>query len=194
MDLSLNEVEAQAYKATKGAGYEWGEAAETGRAIRWLCQNGIDGCHHLAAHLPSSPDLQVMPHCPIKAGLHFADFAHDITAGKIMSVDVSAPLIFLAFAANASKTILQPISVVGQNWSAVTDGNCLAITGSPSPDRQNLEIAISSEGPAAAAHYSRAHPDQETWHVLAQFAHRTYAPATDASRERGAGAGLLDND
>jgi len=34
----------------------------------------------------------------------------------------------------------------------------------------------------------------EIWEALGRFAHRTYVPATEASRLKGAGAGLTDND
>jgi len=37
-------------------------------------------------------------------------------------------------------------------------------------------------------------PDAEAWAALGQFAHRTYAPATDASRLKGAGGSLNDSD
>ena len=40
----------------------------------------------------------------------------------------------------------------------------------------------------------RADPDPNDWAALLAFAHRTYAPATEESRLRGAGAGLSDND
>ena len=40
MNLSLNEVEATAKKATRGAGYPWGLAEEAGKAVRWLCGAG----------------------------------------------------------------------------------------------------------------------------------------------------------
>ncbi|MGI9423927.1 MAG: DUF3726 domain-containing protein, partial [Hyphomicrobiaceae bacterium] len=36
--------------------------------------------------------------------------------------------------------------------------------------------------------------DAETWSRLSAFAQRTFAPATEASRLAGAGAGLTDND
>ena len=42
MNLSLNEAQALAKKAAKGAGINWGAAHETGRAVRWLLEQGID--------------------------------------------------------------------------------------------------------------------------------------------------------
>lgn len=40
----------------------------------------------------------------------------------------------------------------------------------------------------------RSHTDAGTMQVLGEFAHKTYAPDTEASRNLGAGAGLSDND
>jgi hypothetical protein len=36
--------------------------------------------------------------------------------------------------------------------------------------------------------------DAKAWNRLSAFAHRTFAPATEASRIAGAGASLTDND
>jgi len=44
------------------------------------------------------------------------------------------------------------------------------------------------------SHATRATPDAEHWATLNRFAHHTYAPASEASRLLGAGAGLSDND
>ncbi|WP_172978117.1 DUF3726 domain-containing protein [Roseovarius sp. THAF27] len=38
MTWSLNEIEALARKPTRGAGYPWGLAEETGRAARWTAR------------------------------------------------------------------------------------------------------------------------------------------------------------
>ena len=40
---SLTEIETHCRKAARGAGYEWGEAEEMSKAVRWLCANGVNG-------------------------------------------------------------------------------------------------------------------------------------------------------
>ncbi|MEO1102920.1 MAG: DUF3726 domain-containing protein, partial [Pseudomonadota bacterium] len=52
---SLNEVEALARKATRGAGYSWGMAEEAGKATRWTCAAGWPGANALA-HLLTQTD------------------------------------------------------------------------------------------------------------------------------------------
>ncbi len=51
MTYSLGEVEAAARKAARGRGFDWGTAAEAGRAARWLEARGMDGCAALARYL-----------------------------------------------------------------------------------------------------------------------------------------------
>ncbi len=99
MTLSLNEVDALAKKATRGAGYPWGHAEEAGKAVRWLCQNGVDGCAILArtlAHFDGrdgasgTPDVTQTPWqspgdtlCPIIAGTALSDMAPALRDGAI---------------------------------------------------------------------------------------------------------------
>ena len=42
-NYSLTEIETHCRKAARGAGYEWGETEEMGKAVRWLCANGVKG-------------------------------------------------------------------------------------------------------------------------------------------------------
>ena len=51
MSYALNEVEATAKRAARGAGYSWGLAEEASKATRWLCAKGIDGSAVLAGLL-----------------------------------------------------------------------------------------------------------------------------------------------
>ena len=48
---SLGEIDALARKATRGAGYSWGIAEETGKSVRWLSAYGFSGAEALAEHL-----------------------------------------------------------------------------------------------------------------------------------------------
>lgn len=55
--FALNEVEATAKNAARGAGYSWGMAEEAAKATRWLCANGIDGCKALARVLAQADEI-----------------------------------------------------------------------------------------------------------------------------------------
>ena len=43
MTFSLNEIEAMAKGAARGAGFDWGIAEETGKSVRWLAARGLPG-------------------------------------------------------------------------------------------------------------------------------------------------------
>ncbi len=42
-NYALIEIETHCRKAARGAGYEWGEAEEMAKAVRWLCAHGVNG-------------------------------------------------------------------------------------------------------------------------------------------------------
>jgi hypothetical protein len=54
--------------------------------------------------------------------------------------------------------------------------------------------AVPSEPPKFVRQSGGSRVDPDEWRVLEEFAARTYVPATDVSRLRGAGAGILDAD
>lgn len=191
MDLSLNEVEAQARKAVRGAGYQWGEAEEAGRAIRWLCRHSIDGCALLAALLRAdmSPGT-----CPIKAGITLADFAKVLTEDPMTVGPVAVPMILVPFAANAAVLLERAVEIGGDDWSVQTIGDQLNLQGTPIQDLATVQIRLCNADLSLNSTRNRAHPSPETWAILGDFAHRTYAPATEESRKLGAGSGLSDND
>ena len=191
MDLSMNEVEAQSRKAARGAGYSWGEAEDVGKAVRWLCQQGVDGCEHLAELLLAGPDPT---NCPIRLGIHLSDTARILKFNPMYFGLVSNPILMVPFAASASAQIEQPLAINYDSWSAKVDRSAFEIAGEITRIAASAEVMTTAEPPKPSSLVSRTHPQTETWGTLSKFAHRTYAPATEESRILGAGAGLSDND
>lgn len=208
MTLSLNEVEATAKKATRGAGYSWGLAEEAGKATRWLCARDLNGCKALAELLVQTDGSNKeawTPHCdqpvwrasggrlcPLIAGAALSDRA--LALSSVRLVMLVAPLLllpFVALAAQQRETVLQ-IEMAGA--SAATDGTALSITGVFPSVVDELAVVDGGSVLQPVPVRSRADPDAQTLQFLNTLAHRTYAPATDASRMSGAGAGLSDND
>jgi len=205
MNVSLNEVEATGKKAARGAGFDWGIAEEAGRAARWLCANGLDGCGALAAYLSgprghapdglngvwrsSKGDL-----CPLITGAALSDLALDLKRRPIEIENVTAPLILLPFAAWASLAIGENVTLRVGDVEAVTDGIKLSVSGAV--PEMGAQVTTFPAGKVSEARplETRALPDAAAWAVLSEFAHKTYAPATEESRLLGAGAGLSDND
>ena len=211
MTLSLNEVEAMARKAARGAGYSWGLAEEAGKATRWLCAQGLDGCGALAEVLTRfdsgdardrSPRIQSTgwlqgdgAMCPLTTGAALSDRASKVAVARIRIGAVAGPLLLLPFAALAARKTGRVLTITCPGMTAVTDGVALSMSGAG--DIEEAETVIVSVGGDLDAAYptrTRADPDRNAWCVLERLAARTYAPATAESRLKGAGAGLSDND
>ena len=209
MSLSLNEVEVLAKKAARGAGYPWGFAEEAGKAVRWLCARGVDGCSALAELLAEidGTDMakwQPIPGdvweaaegslCPIAAGAALADGLADVRAGEVNLKRTVAPLLVLPFVAQIAARTSLDLRVDWPGGGAVTDGRDLQLEGDLGGAAATLAITRADVIELAMTRATRADPDAGCRAVLERFAHRTYAPATEESRLKGAGAGLSDND
>lgn len=209
MSFSLNEVEVTAKKAARGAGYPWGLAEEAGKATRWLCAQGLDGCGALAGLLDAGFAEALTEHgpktlsgvwqgnaalCPLFTGSALTDCAARLRAGPLELAQVAQPMLLLPFAAAASRQLATALVVEGPGFRAATDGTRLHLDGEIAPAASiTLGPGPMPEDLSPPLH-TRATPEPEAWDRLNAFAHRTYAPATEDSRLRGAGAGLSDND
>lgn len=188
--LSLNEVEALAGKAARGAGLAWGEAEDVGRAARWLARHGFDWAAALLSGLEQPEGL--------RAALALADAASLNPQAGETAVRRATPLWALAFTAAAGRP--RTSLVCGDlRLSLAADGTAAAsherdaIAAWPAgemrigADAEALPIALA---PAAA----RATPDRACLARLDGLAAETYVPASARSRARGAGSAKLDDD
>ena len=208
MTLSLNEVEATAKKATRGVGYPWGLAEEAGRATRWLCARDMDGCDALAELLARTDgaDLQRWTPrcdapvwtaeggrlCPLITGAALSDRALELPDVRLAAlVQPMLLLPFVALMARQRETVLQ-VELPGAR--ATTDGRALSVSGRFPVDIDELAISPVDKLGRSQPDRRRFAPGSKALGLLNRFAYRTYAPATDASRLSGAGAGLSDND
>ncbi|NNL17275.1 MAG: DUF3726 domain-containing protein [Boseongicola sp.] len=189
---SLNEIEALSRKAARGAGYGWGLAEESGQAVRWLLARGLPGadalltaCQMTAARAPDS--------CPLTYGCALSDG----TSISVVERKVIAPLLVLPFVAWTANRQEKELCL---HWSgaafAILKSGELAFGGDELlPDVATVRIDLEvPSGLVSAKVRHRAEVSCETFVSLSEFAAKTYAPATQASRESGAGAGLTDND
>lgn len=216
MTLSLNEIEAQAKRAARGAGLSWGMAEEAGRAARWLASHDLPGSAHLADVLAMNdglPQSDVAPvslegdwHaaagalCPLAAGSALNDCADRLGRGEpVTMTDISCPLLVLPFAAWAAIHLGAPVQIGWESLQIVTDGSGIRITDPE--NRINAARAATltcrmAGQPLEAATLPRLRGEvpAAVWDRLDTFAQRTFAPATEASRLLGAGTGGSDND
>lgn len=212
MNWSLNELEAMCRKAARGAGYSWGLAEEAGKATRWLAAAGLPGpacLLHLFEAVDSRDFASFKPNitdatctashgflCPLMTGTAMCDGALGPPPPQgLRLVNLSSPLLLLPFVVTA-------FEIVQLSWIRVQLSACQGVISwdgaeldlaRPQADVAVLEpIAVAGGRPLAVQ--TRAILEAETCTRLEAFAHRTFAPATEASRLAGAGAGLLDND
>ena len=201
MTFSLNEVEAMAKKATRGAGYPWGLAEEASKATRWLCAHGIDGVAALARVLDRRrgcggaglEGCSPCAECPIGTGVSLSDEAAQLVSTPRSFEVAPVPVFLLPFAAMAAHRLGATVTMRGSGFEAVTDGEHLSLHGEV-PGAGPVQILMGGVMGSLTAVAMRATPDPEDWDMLSALAHRTYAPATEESRLLGAGAGTTDND
>ncbi|MDD9902926.1 MAG: DUF3726 domain-containing protein [Rhodospirillaceae bacterium] len=209
MSFALNEIEATANKAARGAGLDWGIAEEAGKAVRWLAARGLPGPELLAqtlkrnqglAHVVLAPKTTdrtwAAPGgrlCPLIAGAALTDCAHEVLSGRDLRLDrTSFPLLLVPFAAACGKATEVVIEV---SWAGaaltIASGTELYIDGEESnpPETGWVQCRRVADVPTVATEpeTSRCSVGVSAWDELNEFAHRTYAPATEESRERGAG-------
>lgn len=218
MSFSLNEIEALGKRAARGAGLDWGIAEEAGKAARWLTAHGLPGPELLAELLTRNEDKsygELAPVsvdgvwkarsgalCPLIAGAALSDRAAELAAGhEIVLGSIAFPLLLAPYAACGARSRGAPVEL---SWSDVTltiapDGG-LAVEGEISAVTARTVETVRCRPTTRDAvtplpgGVGRA-VDAETWSRLNAFAHRTFAPATEASRALGAGgAGLVDSD
>lgn len=207
--FSLNEIHVTAKKATRGAGYTWGLAEEAGQAVRWLCAQGLDGCAALAGVLTRfdgigmdriTPDTSQqiwkvedqLVLCPLIVGTAMSDRADELRHRSFETSSVAEPSLLFAFAAYCARRIECNVSVEWSNGKATSDGKWLSVSGRPASIVDHVRMQRGGDLSHPNQTCSRGNPEPSIWETLNGFAHRTYAPATEESRLKGAGADLDD--
>lgn len=209
--VSSNEIDALARKAAKGAGMPWGLAADAGQAARWLADHARPGPELLADLLDwrdgrthaavAPPDVSLdWRHHPtaldaVVVGTVCADLADRLAAGPVHLGTVRQPLLLgFALSVAARRT---GVSLVAR-WSDAAIGVTPADAVVAGPNELAASSAVVVEpghttGVRLAASSAGWPVDADAWTRLERYAHRTYAPDTDESRRRGAGATLIDD-
>ncbi|SHJ09347.1 Protein of unknown function [Shimia gijangensis] len=210
MTFAMNEVEATAKRATRGAGYVWGLAEEAAKATRWLCVHGFDGASELAAtlnrgmaktaadHTPVDPmtDWQASDVlCPLTSGASLSDFASRLKDAPLVLRNVASPAMLLPFAAMAARQLDGALTLKTDGFTATFDPQGFGCDGACPEVASMVSIQTGGSVSQPTALLDRASPSPAAWATLNAYAHKTFAPATEESRRLGAGgAELTDND
>lgn len=206
MSWSLVEIRSLSVKAARGAGYSWGMAEEAGNAVRWLQARKLPGVAALADYLmwrlrPDNATLTALAwrdaplsdecFCPVELGVALMD-AEQVPH---RSLRISHPMLlvpFLAMTGQSGELVWEGVLVRFSKGLIDVEGS----TGAFLADECACSFQTTLALELVQRDFNTRVPDSEhsSVAVLASFAHKTYAPATEESRLAGAGAGLSDND
>jgi hypothetical protein len=218
MLCSLNEIEAELRKAARGSGLSWGLAEEAGKAGRWLEMHGIE-CLPIFAALFEQNDgipydeIAIMQTeggwrasggklCPLIAGAALVDRAEEIAGGRTVELAAIAwPVLLVPFAAAVATAAGTSVQL---GWPGVrftfADG-CVrrettldVTTVASAPYTRCGRLVGVAPGTVVRPEIPGTAVAESVWARLDAFVARTYVPASDESRRKGAGAGLLDID
>lgn len=198
---SLAEIDAQCRKAARGAGCPWGLAEEAGKAARWLAARGLPGPEALAGLLDGPRACPCGggrgPDCALRIGASWSDRAETIASDGPERASVAQPLLVVAMLGRAAEATGMTFALEWNGATAVCgpDGFTLeSAAASLAPDASILLRRVGNAPPPVPTDVRARAVDAAAWSSLERLASRTYAPATDASRRAGAGAGKSDND
>lgn len=186
MSYSIGETSDLCIKAARGCGKPWGIAEEVGWAIRWLARTGLPGPDRLAVLFSGKEGV-----CPVVLGTTMADTS-SMSLLERTGV-IAEPLLLIPFLSRLTPNgRALRVTIDGRPVRVWSDGTDL---GATVPGTGRVGISGDVAAPPRCAPCTRVENiDPEAYSLLTEMAARTYAPATAASRERGAGAGLADND
>ncbi|NNC80427.1 MAG: DUF3726 domain-containing protein [Acidimicrobiales bacterium] len=204
MNLSLGEFQSLIAKAFRGAGYPWGLTEEAAFAARRLAEGGLPVGAMVVRLLQSvdgSAIADLMPDeqwrssgpvlCAVCVGTSIADEAdcEDLELGPTSEPIFIAPFLSATLDADDGGYVID----WGEGRCYVTSGG-IRVEGGLSVGPVAVMIRRQAALPSEDERFDRVEVDDVTFSALATFAHRVYAPATEASRLAGAGAGTTDND
>ena len=192
MSYSLNEYEDLCKKAARGVGMHWGQAEEVGKAARGLSTYGLDDGRLVLSAIECFSEKNAL--C---LGPALCDTAVDFKGGVHLP-GVESPALILPFLQMmlAYKDIYLKVNWRGfEGMVSTTEICCLRPDNLAEAGPVNIEIKLIENFVFEnSKHCSRVQINENSLKLLNEFAHKTYAPATDESRIIGAGAGLSDND
>ena len=208
IERSFNEIFTTVRKASVGAGCPFGMAEDIGRAAVWLHRNGIAGTEAALAALEDVPQGSALPAADgsvlvfrdARAAVCATGAIDMLVAGSVREIglrNTDAPMLVVGLAgARAVQDDLSFRLVVGGAVVAV-DGSARGLDSLTVSPGMDLNIAL-ADGQTDRVPESQptapARVDEVAWSRCEQLARRTYVPATEESRLKGAGGSHTDND
>jgi hypothetical protein len=199
---SLSEIDTTSKRASKAAGFSWGIAEEIGKAIRNLELFGLPGIINLNSYLKKikknhpekvSKIEKVNKNkelCPIYCGVAFLDQCKQLeTLKTIKFYNVNYPTLIVPFISKASEILGRKILIQFNKSNFLINFNKSILSKNAEKHIDVLANEISVEFLENKNSFS----DQE-WKELYKISEETFVEESESLKEKGAGAGLTDND
>ena len=201
---SLSEIDTTSKRASKAAGYSWGISEEVGKNIRLLEMFGLPGVKNLNDFYKKKREQQFKSlnlisrdnksakseFCPIIAGTSFLDQIKSLeNLNEIKFEKIAYPLLFLPFVSRASEVIGKRLLLKLDEKEFLLNFN----NNIYSNFLKNEIIKIANVVLIKFLENSDSFSEKE-WNEIYKISEDTFVEESDTSMQKGAGAGLTDND
>jgi len=199
---SFSEIDTMSKRASKAAGFSWGVAEEIGKAVRSLELFGLSGIKNLNLYLNKieknhpkkvnkiDQENKNKELCPIYCGIAFLDQCQKLEIlNNIKFYNVNYPILILPFISKASEILGKKILVRFNKSSLLMNFNKSILS-------KNLEkqvIDLVDEISIKFLENKNSFLDQD-WKDLYKLSEKTFVKESKSLKNKGAGAGLKDND
>ena len=201
---SLSEIDTTSKRASKAAGYSWGISEEVGKNIRLLEMFGLPGIKNLNDFYKKKKEQQFenlnliskdnkaakSEFCPIIVGTSFLDQIKSLESlNEIKFEKIAYPLLFLPFVSRASEIIGKRLLLKLDEKEFLLNFN----NNIYSNFLKNEIIKIANVVLIKFLENSDSFSEKE-WNEIYKISEDTFVEESDSSMQKGAGAGLTDND
>ena len=201
---SLSEIDTTSKRASRAIGYSWGISEEVGKNIRLLEMFGLPGVKNLNDFYKKKKEQQFenlnlisrdnktakSEFCPIIAGTSFLDQIKSLeNLNEIKFEKIAYPLLFLPFVSRASEVIGKRLLLKLDEKEFLLNFN----NNIYSNFLKNVIIKIANVVLIKFLENSDSFSEKE-WNEIYKISEDTFVEESDTSMQKGAGAGLTDND
>tara|TARA_B100000029_G_C17587864_1_gene961661 strand:- start:438 stop:1046 length:609 start_codon:yes stop_codon:yes gene_type:complete len=200
---SFSEIDTIAKRASKAVGFSWGIAEEIGKNIRILEMFGLPGLNNLNEYyktlrvkkfqnisLIAKNNSSKISYCPIISGVNFLDQINTIEElNEIYFENLAFPILFIPFLSRASE-------IIGKRIFLTLDDKEFLLNFNQSIYSNYLSGSILDKSDLVKVKFidNKNNFDEKTWTELYRLSEDTFVEETEQLKEKGAGAGLTDND
>jgi hypothetical protein len=201
MQRSLNEICGALKKASLGAGFSPGHAEDMAAAGGALIANGMDGVEAVLLTLGS--DQHTSDPEVFRAGISGASMVELLICSKHQEPEmtlerVDSPLLIAGFASAYCKHEATSFVVeYDERSKVIVNADGIKLTGNLPRPLQSLilrKIPASDQPVISAQSVAGYSINEKLWPQIQALVQKTYVPASEQSRIKGAGAEINDND